>query len=539
MIGNFFSQQRISRKFMLVITPAMIVILAGSCFLYDRYISKQLTQSYEKSVKILADSFYESAKGSLERGQMNNFQKLLSSQMNIEGMKSVSLFSREGLLDMSSLDVQKNDISLDSDDFQRAKVGKKQFSQKKEGEFQIITPQITTPDCIRCHQEWPENEIGGILRLTYDLSRLNNTILNQRMYLVYGCSLLVVCIMALLFFITRSITKPIVNMTGAMEQLAANDHSVQIPGEHRKDEIGLMAGAVKVFKENAQKKDALEKRLATMADSFEENVGSILRSVIDELAEIMLSIQQVSKDADNTNQLSEEAVESSSITAQNVQSVAQAIEDMNATNVGINDRVEFAAGVSTDAVKQTDETNALVRRFANSTREINQVVELITAIAEQTNLLALNATIEAARAGEAGKGFAVVAAEVKELAAQTKNATKDIDEKINNIQSESQRTVEAIDSISKVLTGINDTTVVIAHSVNEQQQTSSEVSSNIQNVALESEGVSKNLNEVMAATVNTGQSAREVQGKIEKLTRQTDTLKDNLKDFLNYVRTLG
>ena len=79
-----------------------------------------------------------------------------------------------------------------------------------------------------------------------------------------------------------------------------------------------------------------------------------------------------------------------------------------------------------DAVAETERTTTTVARLGDSSREIGDVVKVITSIAEQTNLLALNATIEAARAGEAGKGFAVVAGEVKELAQETAAATEDI-----------------------------------------------------------------------------------------------------------------
>ncbi len=524
---------------MLVITPVLIVLLVSGCLLFDRYISGKLTDSYEKSVSLLADSLHESVKGSLERGQMINFQKLLSDQLNIEGVIDVSLFSKDGVLDMSSSDLSNKRLKLDQEIYTQAESKKERFTRTNGTEYQIITPQITTPDCVRCHQGWQIDGLGGIISLSYDLTRLQSAIKNQRLILTYGCAALVFIITCLLFVVTRSVTRPIVKMTSVMQQLADNDLSATIPGENRKDEIGAMGKAVNVFKQNAQKRNELENSLAKMADSFEGNVGSILTSVLNELGNIQGAVHEVSTSAESTNSLSMSVVASSTTTAANVQSVAVAIEEMNTTNADINDQVGFAADISNKAVQQTTAANDSVQRFAQNAKEIEQVVGLISDIAEQTNLLALNATIEAARAGEAGRGFAVVATEVKELAAQTKRATKSIAKKIGTIQQTSTDSVDSIQNVSTVLIEINDIAKKIAYSVNLQQQASNEIAGNMQSAALESEGVAKNLTDVVSATEKTGHSARNVQKKIDDLAQQTDTLKANLNDFLKHVRQIG
>lgn len=539
MVRKYLSKVGIARKFMLVITPVLIILLVGGCLFFDRYISTKLTESFEESVSILNDSLQESVKGSLERGQMKNFQKLLWNQRNIEGVIDVSLFDRDGNLDMSSSEKNGAGTGLDRELFHQASTGKKRFARKNGDEYTVITPQITTPDCVRCHQGWPVNELGGVISLTYDLSRLKHAIKNQRLFLAYGCMILVLVITGLLFAVTRGITRPIVNMTKVMQRLAKNELSVDIPGENRNDEIGAMGAAVSVFKKNAQKREELEKALARMADSFEKDVGSILTSVLNELETIQQAVYQVSGSVESTNALSTSVVESSTTTATNVQTVAAAIEQLNLTNGEINNQVEFAANITTKAVEQTAATDGHVQRFASRAAEIEQIIGLITDIAEQTNLLALNATIEAARAGDAGKGFAVVATEVKDLAAQTKEATKNIAEKIGTIQQASTESVKSIQDVRTVLGEINDVAKSIAQAVNQQQTTNTEIAENVRSAARESEEVSQNLTDVVGATDETGQSAKVVEEKIDDLLRQTDILKDNLNDFLGHVRQIG
>ncbi|MCC6158697.1 MAG: methyl-accepting chemotaxis protein, partial [Deltaproteobacteria bacterium] len=137
-----------------------------------------------------------------------------------------------------------------------------------------------------------------------------------------------------------------------------------------------------------------------------------------------------------------------------------------------------------DASTKAKETNAIMEALDNAAREIGNVVTVISDIADQTNLLALNATIEAASAGEAGKGFAVVAHEVKELAKQTADATREIGEKIRLVQEQTHASVGAIQSINGTIDEISQISVVIASAIEEQNATTREVSRSVSGAAV-------------------------------------------------------
>lgn len=487
----------------------------------------------------LSNSLYESVKNSLERGQMDNFQKLLWKQREIKGIIDVSLFAKDGKLNMSSTSSAASEVgnaTISQDFFSRSQSEKKQFTVHSGNNIFVVTPQITNADCIRCHHGWKLNELGGIVQLTYDLSGLSESIHNQRMMLAYGCAGLVILVSFLLYFLTRTVTRPVIQMTETMRRLAENDLSVSIPGDNRHDEIGEMASAIHVFKNNAIDKDKLERRLLTMADNFEENVGTILSSVLHDLSDIGKSVSEVLENADKTIKLSKEAVDSSEMTASNVQSVASALEEMNTTNQEINTKVLEASSISTEAVYSIKNTSEIVNRLNQNAKEIETVIGMISDIAEQTNLLALNATIEAARAGEAGKGFAVVSAEVKELAFQTKASTSKISDQIRSIQSSTSESVKSIGSINLTLEKINDISKEIEVVVSQQQNASNAITQSTQTVASETSDVSRNLRDVVTATDETGKAARVVNEKIDALLNQTETLQENLSNFIAQIK---
>ena len=158
--------------------------------------------------------------------------------------------------------------------------------------------------------------------------------------------------------------------------------------------------------------------------------------------------------------------------------VAAATVQMGGSVKEIARNAADAARIANDAVRSAEATSKAIGQLDESSREIGDVVKVISDIAELTNLLALNATIEAARAGDAGKGFAVVATEVKELARQTARATGDIGGKVSAIQKGIRNTVEAIRAICGVIREVHEYQVAIAGAVEEQAQVTRQIGLN-------------------------------------------------------------
>ena len=258
------------------------------------------------------------------------------------------------------------------------------------------------------------------------------------------------------FGLTRTIAGAVQAMTRAMQALAQGDTKVEIPARGRGDEIGAMAAAVQVFKENAIERirleaeqaaenEAKEKRtraIEQLIGDFDGQMASILRTVSSAATELDSTAQSMAATAEETSRQATASAGAAEQTSANVQTVASAAEEMTGSLLEISRQVSRSTDIANDAVNQAEQTNATVQGLAEAAQKISEVVELISTIAGQTNLLALNATIEAARAGEHGKGFAVVASEVKNLANQTAKATEEITAQIASIQDETNGAVD-------------------------------------------------------------------------------------------------
>ena len=238
-------------------------------------------------------------------------------------------------------------------------------------------------------------------------------------------------------------------MTEAMSGLAGGETSVVVPCADRRDEMGSMARALLVFKENALRvrnmqaeREALEKAareeklaaMARLADEFEGAVGEIIDVVSAASTELEASAGSLTVTATRSQELATMVAAASEEASTNVQSVASASEEMASSVNEISRQVQESSKIAGQAVEQARKTHDRVNELSTAANRIGDVVELINSVAGQTNLLALNATIEAARAGEAGRGFAVVASEVKALAEQTAKATDEIRKQISDIQ---------------------------------------------------------------------------------------------------------
>ncbi len=381
------------------------------------------------------------------------------------------------------------------------------------------------------------------------IGEVNAATIDAKIQIVAVFGFLAVTIGGFIRRAARNILMSIDALSHVMRRLAEGDLTVEVPVAESR-EIGKIAGAVRIFKENAlenrrlaenertqlELREKRTKEIEQLIAGFETFSRGVLEELVASFTDLEATAQSMAVTAESTDRQSTTMATSAKQASANVQTVAAAAEELSVTISGIRESSNTASAIVSSAVAQAKATGETVQRMAEAAKLIEKVVGLIADIAGQTNLLALNATIEAARAGQAGKGFAVVAAEVKNLANQTAKAAEEISQQADGIQRTSREANDAIAAILQVITNVHGFTAQIASAVNEQATATVEISQSVQEAAVGTAQVSSGLATVTDAAGHTRMAAESVLEASKKVSSQSEGLRRGVSAFMTGIR---
>lgn len=298
---------------------------------------------------------------------------------------------------------------------------------------------------------------------------------------------------------------------------------------------GVFLQVAKRGNENLEQVELMDNAKIGLADSFNIVIGKSTGDIQDKIQTVQNVNADLASKASEMINRAEQGEERGEDTSFRVQSVATAAEELSASIAEISMQTEKTNNNANEAIGKLGHALDTVTEIDNSAEDVSSIVGLINDVARQTNLLALNAAIEAARAGEAGRGFGVVASEVKELANQTRRATRDIVEKIDKMKEATTAGVVAMKGVEESLTTITELFGGISSAVQEQSSVTQEIAKNAEEAAISTSGLQQDLKRISEQARASGESIKETICHGEELGHMSKDLEKSSQEFISQI----
>lgn len=344
---------------------------------------------------------------------------------------------------------------------------------------------------------------------------------------------------------SRTITNPLNAVKGRMQSIAEGDLSMDPLVTRSKDEIGTLIAATNDMQETTRGLLHNINRLSKIVSTQSEELMNTANEVREGSGQMASTMQELSSGSENQANSASNLSEMMNMFTTKIQDANDSGQHIQETSTGVLEMTDEGSLLMASSTSQMTRIDEIVLDAVQKvegldvhSQKISELVSVIQGLANQTNLLALNAAIEAARAGEHGKGFAVVADEVRKLAEQSSQSVTNITEIVQQIQSESSKVVESLQSGYQEVEQGTEQIITTGNTFNQISQALTEMVNNIGNVSenlseivTHSQGMTDSIQEIAAISEESAAGIEQTSTASQQIGETMDEVADKSKDL--------